>query len=490
MVELRVKSSLFKFLRLILNMKKISKGDYVNSLTCLNYVWYKFNDKSKIPALENKFFMDRGIEFGELAHNLYPEGVFIKFFYAQASKDTEGALDLGKPIFEATFETDKLYCRVDILVPAEDGWDIIEVKSGVSVKPEHYDDVAFQKYVLEKVGIKVNKCYLMHANKKYVRDGALEIDKLLKKTDITDEVEDLINTVPGNIERILDYVSKDIPDNKHKFCSDSKGCYVKEICWDHLPEHNILELHGIGPKKAEPFFDEGYFSIFDLPDSFFKEHKHIIQKNVISSGEPHIEPTKIREFKDKLEYPLNYFDFETLMTPVPLHDGMSPWNKFPFQYSLHVDDGKSLKHFEFLASDNKDPREALVKQLVKDMPSTGSVITFNMSFEKGVIKKLAEQFPKYDKELKSIYDRVVDLQVLFKGFHYYHPLQKGSNSLKAVLPMFSDKKHSDLEISDGTESFTAFYDKYYLGKKDVSRKALLDYCALDTLAMVEILERI
>ena len=471
-------------------MKKISKGDYVNSLKCLNYVWYKFNDKSKIPAIENKFFMERGIEFGELAHNLYPDGIFIKFSYAQASKDTEGALDLGKPIFEATFETDKLYCRVDILVPSEKGWDIIEVKSGGSVKPEHYDDVAFQKYVLEKVGIKVNKCYLMHANKKYVRNGALEIDKLFMKTDITEKVEELINAVPGNIERLLNYVSKDIPDNKHKFCTAPTDCEVREICWDHLPEHNILELHGIGAKKAEPFFEEGYFSIFDLPDSFFKDHKHTIQKKTISSGEPHIDYEKIRKFKEKLEYPLNYFDFETLMTPVPLHDGLSPWNKFPFQYSIHVDDGKKLDHFEFLASDNKDPREALVKQLVKDMPSTGSIITFNMSFEKGVIKKLAEQFPKYAKELNSMIDRIVDLQSVFKGFHYYHADQKGSNSLKAVLPVFSDKKHSDLEISDGTESFTAFYNKYYLGKKGVSRKALLDYCALDTLAMVEILNEL
>ena len=141
-------------------MKKVSKSDYVQSLKCLNYIWYKFNDKSKIPAIENKFFMNRGIEFGELAQDLYSDGISIKFNYRQASKDTSEALDLRKPIFEATFETDELYCMVDVLVPADDGWDIVEVKSGNAVKKEHYDDVAFQKYVLEKSGIKVNKCYI------------------------------------------------------------------------------------------------------------------------------------------------------------------------------------------------------------------------------------------------------------------------------------------------------------------------------------------
>ena len=471
-------------------MKKVSKSDYVQSLKCLNYVWYKFNDKSKIPAIENKFFMERGIEFGELAQDLYPDGILIKFNYKQASTDTSEALDLGKPIFEATFETDKLYCMVDVLVPADDGWDIVEVKSGNAVKKEHYDDVSFQKYVLEKVGIKVNKCYLMHANKKYVRDGDIDINELFMKTDITEKVEELINTVPGNIERLLSYVSKDMPENKHKFCTKPKSCDLKQICWDHLPEHNILQLHGLWFSKAEPYMDEGKLSILDLPEEFFEKHHHTIQKNAVSSGEPHIDHEKIRKFKEKLEYPLNHFDVETLATPVPLHDGLHSWEKFVYQYSIHVDDGKKINHFEYLADSNKDPQEDLVKQLVKDMPTTGSIITFNKSFEIGRLKELAERVPKYAKELNSMIDRIVDLQTVFKGFHYYHADQKGSNSLKAVLPVFSDKKHSDLEISDGTESFTAFYDKYYLGKKGVSRKALLDYCALDTLAMVEILERI
>ena len=124
------------------------------------------------------------------------------------------------------------------------------------------------------------------------------------------------------------------------------------------------------------------------------------------------------------------------------------------------------------------------------MPKTGSIITFNMSFEKGVIKTLIERFPKYEKELTSMIERIVDLQTIFKKFHYYHPDQKGSASLKFVLPVFSDKKYSELEIQNGQEAFSAFYNKYYKKQKEISRKSLLDYCALDTLAMVEILRGI
>jgi len=471
-------------------MKKISKTDYVQSLKCMNVVWHRFHDRSKLPDLSNNLIVQLGTEFGLLATKLYPKGVMIDAEYSKASKETEKYLDIGIPIFEATFETEKLYCKVDILEPSTNGFDIIEVKSSSSVKKDHYDDIAFQKHVLEKLGYTINNCYLMHANKKYIRKGKLNLSELFQKTDVTDEVNQLENTVAPNIEKILKYISQKLPDNKHKFCAKPKQCDLREICWNHLPEHNILQLHGLWFKHAVPLMDEGKLSILDLPEEFFEKHKHTIQKNAISSGEPHIDHEKIRKFKETLTYPLNHFDVETLATPVPLHDGLRPWEKFVYQYSIHVDDGKKVKHFEYLADSNKDPREALVKQLVKDMPSTGSIITFNKSFEIGRLKELAERVPKYAKELNSMIDRIVDLQTVFKGFHYYHASQKGSASLKAVLPVFSDKKHSDLEISDGTESFTAFYDKYYLGKKGVSRKALLDYCALDTLAMIEILNEL
>ena len=471
-------------------MKKISKTDYVQSLKCMNVVWHRFHDRSKLPDLSNNLIVQLGTEFGLLATKLYPKGVMIDAEYSKASKETEKYLDIGIPIFEATFETEKLYCKVDILEPSTNGFDIIEVKSSSSVKKDHYDDIAFQKHVLEKLGYTINNCYLMHANKKYIRKGKLNLSELFQKTDVTDEVNQLENTVAPNIEKILKYISQKLPDNKHKFCAKPKQCDLREICWNHLPEHNILQLHGLWFKHAVPLMDEGKLSILDLPEEFFEKHKHTIQKNAISSGEPHIDHEKIRKFKETLTYPLNHFDVETLATPVPLHDGLRPWEKFVYQYSIHVDDGKKVKHFEYLADSNKDPREALVKQLVKDMPSTGSIITFNKSFEIGRLKELAERVPKYAKELNSMIDRIVDLQTVFKGFHYYHASQKGSASLKAVLPVFSDKNHSDLEISDGTESFTAFYDKYYLGKKGVSRKALLDYCALDTLAMIEILNEL
>ena len=71
---------------------------------------------------------------------------------------------------------------------------------------------------------------------------------------------------------------------------------------------------------------------------------------------------------------------------------------------------------------------------------------------------------------------------------------EGSYSLKAVLPaLVNNLSYNGMAISDGNMAM----DKYYRMCKETDpdetekiRKALLDYCKLDTLAMVKILEKL
>jgi len=81
----------------------------------------------------------------------------------------------------------------------------------------------------------------------------------------------------------------------------------------------------------------------------------------------------------------------------------------------------------------------------------------------------------------------------FKNFHYYHPKQKGSASIKKVLPIFSkDLKYDDLVISNGLDASIEYYKSHYEDtskeEKDKVREALEKYCELDTLAEVILVE--
>jgi hypothetical protein len=86
----------------------------------------------------------------------------------------------------------------------------------------------------------------------------------------------------------------------------------------------------------------------------------------------------------------------------------------------------------------------------------------------------------------------VDLLVPFRDFHYYHPDQNGSASLKDVLPAMTGRSYAGLEIADGQAASLrfremAFGDLSEARKKEI-RKALEIYCHQDTEGMIKILK--
>jgi len=168
-----------------------------------------------------------------------------------------------------------------------------------------------------------------------------------------------------------------------------------------------------------------------------------------------------------------------------------------FQYSLHIEqeDG-SPEHIEFLAKEGTDPREALAERLVADIPTDVTVLAYNMSFEKGVLKKLADQFPKHQAHLMAIHDNIKDLMLPFQKGYYVTPAMQGSYSIKYVLPALVPEMSDayiklDL-IHNGGEAMNAFAQMSSMNEveKTAMHEALLRYCELDTLAMVRVLERL
>jgi len=215
------------------------------------------------------------------------------------------------------------------------------------------------------------------------------------------------------------------------------------------------------------------------------------------SGETHIHVKAIKEFCESLSYPLYHLDFETYQQAVPLYKGISPYQQIPFQYSLHVEHSDGiLEHHEFLADVGVDPRRAIAAQLVKDIPLHVNTLAYNMSFEKGVIRRLAEQFEDLSEHLMNIHDNMKDLMIPFQKKHFVTPSMQGSYSIKYILPALVpefEKAYKELEgIQNGSQAMNAFATLHVksLDEQKEIRKQLLAYCELDTLAMVRILEKL
>ena len=108
--------------------------------------------------------------------------------------------------------------------------------------------------------------------------------------------------------------------------------------------------------------------------------------------------------------------------------------------------------------------------------------------------KLTEQFSSYKDKLMSIHENIVDLMVPFQKKDYYTKEMKGSYSLKFVLPaLLSDLTYEGMAISDGGAAMNTYATLHLLEDKEKVkqiRKDLLEYCKLDTFAMVKLLEKL
>ncbi|MFH0869116.1 MAG: DUF2779 domain-containing protein, partial [archaeon] len=228
--------------------------------------------------------------------------------------------------------------------------------------------------------------------------------------------------------------------------------------------------------------------------------KQMIQHGCIKTHKEHIHKEEIKRFLDTMKYPLYFLDFETFSASIPIHDGTRPYQQIPFQFSLHVitKKGAKPKQYSYLAETSADPRKEFAEKLIEVLGDKGSIIAYNSGFEERVLKELAEFLPKHHAKIMSYIERLVDLLQPFRDFYYYSPKQKGSASLKVVLPALTGKSYDDLEIGEGTSAALKFLhitqgspgETITQAEIKKVRADLLDYCALDTEGMIWIVEKL
>ena len=484
----------------------LSKSLYTKGIQCQKALWLKkYNKEVLMPPDETaQARFEIGNEVGELACELFPNGREIAYTtnFDEMIKQTRKYIDDGiKYIYEATFSFNGILVMVDVLEVHEDGVCIYEVKSSSSVKDIYVHDTSIQYYVLKELGFTLISANVVDINSAYVRGDTLELDKLFTIADVTREVVDLqinIPTILKEFEKVLEDEINEPNIDIGKHCHNPYVCDAKDYCWKtqrQIPEYSIFNIFNLGSKKQIELYSEGIKNIEDVPDDFAMTANQKSAVENYKSKETYINKEKIKEFVYTLTYPIYHLDFETFQQAIPEWKGISPYQQIPFQYSLHIEheDG-TLEHKEYLALDGIDPREQIARRLIEDIPNDVTVLAYNMSFEKGVIKKLAELYPDLSTHLLSINENMKDLMIPFQKKYYVTPSMNGSYSIKYVLPALVPqlaRAYKELNgVQNGSQAMNAFANmsKMEEGEKQKMRTALIEYCKLDTLAMVKILE--
>lgn len=315
-------------------------------------------------------------------------------------------------------------------------------------------------------------------------------------------------------------------------------------CWGSLAEvkPSILELHQVSRlRSANDSIAKGAVVLLDIEEDELEAGGVVAsrQRRQIAytrSGETFV-GEGLRPALESVRYPLYFLDFEAARTAVPFHSGMRPYGLLAFQWSCHVVDapGAPLRHLEWINTAQAWPNEVFARSLADAIGPTGTVLTWS-PFEASTLKTVRDELSErgvLDEQLRQLFSlvdesthtqRILDMHRLAAN-EYFHPGMGGRTSIKVVLDALwrSDVSmrqqfhaltgklgdpetgpYAALEplviagveqaVAEGTGAIRA-YEALIFGaeRRDVEvqaawQKLLLEYCKLDTLAMVLIWE--
>ena len=478
--------------------KYLTKSRHMTGLSCPKKLWLSVHEPVPYEDAPAGSPMAVGNEVGQKAWELFPGGVFVdqKPWEHQAAVARTRDL-INKPdttaIFEGAFEHEGVRIRADVLERLADGsWGLHEVKSTGSLKPEHYYDVAVQVHVLNGSGINLSSYGLTHINTNYVRGKrGINWDKFYNRADLTDDLDEVMEETPNLIAENHRVLRKRKPPDAEPF-KNCGQCDYWDKCTTDKPDDWVIQVPGVGGATYKKMKGYGIEAISDIGDDYPLSPKQVIACQTVMSGQEYVSSGLGKALK-KYALPAYYLDFETFFPAIPLYPGTRPYETLAFQWSLHhVNRNGKVSHQEFLATGDVDPRRAFTESLIHALRLNKQPVIVYSGYEKTTLGVLAKLFPDLEGPIVGIIDRLEDLLDVTKN-HIYHPGFYGSFSLKSVTPVLVPSlSYADLQgVSEGlgaSACFEAIASEKLNDDQDteVLRQGLLDYCELDTLALVEV----
>jgi hypothetical protein len=250
-----------------------------------------------------------------------------------------------------------------------------------------------------------------------------------------------------------------------------------EECWRaekgltpaQLSEPFVFDIWNF--RKADPMIEEGKILMKDLAQEdlapaakageigLSTSQRQWMQVEFVKSGrsEPYVDVKGLSSEFSAWRYPLHFIDFETTMVAIPFTKGRRPYEQIAFQFSHHMvhEDGRIEHADQYLNGEvGKFPNFEFVRSLKKVLEKDQGTIFRYAAHENTVLCQIHEQLRgSSEPDAAELMDWIrtistssaksteswnghrsmVDLCELIKRY-YFHPLTKGSNSIKRVLP--------------------------------------------------------
>jgi hypothetical protein len=488
-------------------MRALSKSMLLAFRQCHRRLWLEFHypdQRAVSSATEQSFRL--GNVVGQVARQLYDptaRGVLIdvkRDGFDKSLARSAAALASNVPIFEAGFIGGGGLVFADVMLPAsapgQPAWHLIEVKSSTTVKDHHRDEVAIQAFVACEAGIELASASVAHIDSTFVYPGDGHYDGLFSEVDLTIEADGRRNEVSSWIAEAegirAQQTEPRITTGKH--CNEPHECGFLNYCRSKEPQadYPIEWLPSIRTKALKQhILDDAIIDMRQVQDTLLSDRQKRVKAHTLSGKAFFDELGATSDLADQ-ELPALFLDFETISFAVPIWKDTRPYQQIPFQFSIHrLTQFGELQHDSFLDLSGNDPTERFAAALTSACDGGVPIFVYNAGFEIARIKELSVRVPRFSQDLLELNNRVVDLLPVARK-RYYHPDQKGSWSIKSVLPSLApDLQYDSLDgVQDGDMAMSAYLEAISSGVSPERKKAieqqLLAYCSLDTFAMVRI----
>lgn len=482
---------------------------------------------------------------------------------------TQEAIIAKKPIiFQPGFQVGDCYVRADYMILNEQGvYDLIEVKAKSNVRAEVMDDgekkkigkidddflrdVAFQKYIINQVLVswgerEIGNISIAHVNSDYVRSGEIHIDKMLcfqrvweinnvsvvQRNKLTPIVVDDTCETDGNIRDFIEIIRKELVLSEDEFArihaflgnqylqyfgSEKPFWTIYSIPYSKTISAVVKELH-----------EQGITQLEDIPSEVLKgmngKAGEFLQKYFSSADAPTVDAFSISAELAELQFPICFYDYESISTPLPLLNWVSPYQQAVVQYSLHklFADGH-IEHFgavligewnlqvtviegmndtllalqknRIVIGSQRDFLQLFLEDIGEHIDTSSFVVWYKV-FENSRNNEIGERYPEFCDSFQKINDKTYDLYEPFSKYKYFDRRFKWSASIKKVLPVLvPELTYENLAIWKGDKAMNKLAalirgDIYDSGERLQTAKDLLIYCRQDSWAMVEIYRRL
>ncbi len=339
------------------------------------------------------------------------------------------------------------------------------------VKKHVFWELAYQQYVMERLGLKLERSYVLYFNKHYRKHGRINPHELLILADVSEEVAEFVTLIADQLERMNRILVGPEPGLALASYEDKDiACSLQSDCYHFAPDHPAT-LHAISPAKLVKMDRAGYRRIREVPNHMLST-KGRIQKRALIQKQPYLEKKAIEKKLAEIVGPVSALDFEAFSPMIPLFEGDGVHLPIVCQSSVAYEESGSARAVSYIYQGEADPRDGIMSALLRLMPPEGSILVYNQSFERARLRELEMRYPEHKAFLKSLQHRLVDLLPLFSSFLVYHPDQRGSTTLKSVAGAFLPGSYESASVKNGKMA-QDLYERYREETDEEKRQGII-----------------